>query len=177
MWGTPGTPQITSVSRRDATQQQVWPSTAGTLATAEQQKTTSSVGTPETLPAREGCQQRGRRKQDCKSKCANVSRDASNGMDVSNSRQASNCRDTIAGIPCREQASARISATAGSRAHFSCNKCPIYTLDGARAKFSTNSHKTDNIVEGPTTATMPATAGMAPTVPGTAGIQEQFGCQ
>jgi hypothetical protein len=31
-----------------------------------------------------------------------------------------------------------------SRAHFSCNKCPIYTLDGASAKFDTNSHGTDN---------------------------------
>ncbi len=29
-------------------------------------------------------------------------------------------------------------------AHFSFNKCPIYTHDGASAKFSTNSHKTDN---------------------------------
>jgi hypothetical protein len=29
-------------------------------------------------------------------------------------------------------------------AHIFCNKCPIYTLDGASAKFSTNSHETDN---------------------------------
>ncbi len=31
-------------------------------------------------------------------------------------------------------------------AHFSFNKYPIYTNDGASAKFSTNSHKTDNRV-------------------------------
>ncbi len=35
----------------------------------------------------------------------------------------------------------------GECAHFSCNKCLIYTLDGASAKFSTNSHDTDNSVE------------------------------
>jgi hypothetical protein len=29
-------------------------------------------------------------------------------------------------------------------AHFSFNKCPIYTHDGASAKFSTNSQETDN---------------------------------
>jgi hypothetical protein len=29
-------------------------------------------------------------------------------------------------------------------AQFSFNKCPIYTHDGASAKFSVNSHKTDN---------------------------------
>jgi hypothetical protein len=29
-------------------------------------------------------------------------------------------------------------------AHFSFNKCPIYTHDGASAKFSTSSHETDN---------------------------------
>jgi hypothetical protein len=34
----------------------------------------------------------------------------------------------------------------GEFAHFSCNKCPSYTLDGASAKFSTNSHETDNSV-------------------------------
>ncbi len=34
----------------------------------------------------------------------------------------------------------------GECAHFSFNKCPIYTHDGASAKFSTNSHKTDNSV-------------------------------
>ncbi len=34
----------------------------------------------------------------------------------------------------------------GECAHFSCNKCPIYTLDGASAKFSTNSQETDNSV-------------------------------
>jgi hypothetical protein len=28
-------------------------------------------------------------------------------------------------------------------ANFSFNKCPIYTHDGASAKFSTNSHETD----------------------------------
>jgi hypothetical protein len=32
----------------------------------------------------------------------------------------------------------------GECSHFSFNKCPIYTHDGARAKFSTNSHETDN---------------------------------
>jgi hypothetical protein len=32
----------------------------------------------------------------------------------------------------------------GECAHFSCNKCPNYTLDGAGAKFSTNSHETDD---------------------------------
>ncbi len=31
-------------------------------------------------------------------------------------------------------------------AHFSFNKCLIYTHDGASAKFSTNSHETDNSV-------------------------------
>jgi hypothetical protein len=31
----------------------------------------------------------------------------------------------------------------GKRPHFSFNKCPIYTHDGASAKFSTNSHETD----------------------------------
>jgi hypothetical protein len=34
----------------------------------------------------------------------------------------------------------------GKCAHFSFNKCPIYTHDGASAKFSTNSHETDNTV-------------------------------
>jgi hypothetical protein len=29
---------------------------------------------------------------------------------------------------------------------FSFNECPMYTHDGASAKFSTNSHETDNIV-------------------------------
>ncbi len=32
----------------------------------------------------------------------------------------------------------------GECAHFSFNKCLIYTHDGASAKFSTNSHETDN---------------------------------
>ncbi len=32
----------------------------------------------------------------------------------------------------------------GECAHFSCNKCSIYILDGASAKFSTNSQETDN---------------------------------
>ncbi len=32
----------------------------------------------------------------------------------------------------------------GEWAHFSFNKCPIYTHDSASDKFSTNSHKTDN---------------------------------
>ncbi len=32
----------------------------------------------------------------------------------------------------------------GECAHFSFNKHPIYTHDGASAKFSTNSHETDN---------------------------------
>jgi hypothetical protein len=31
----------------------------------------------------------------------------------------------------------------GECAHFVFNKCPIYTHDGASAKFSTNSHETD----------------------------------
>ncbi len=31
-------------------------------------------------------------------------------------------------------------------AHFIFNKCPIYTHDGASAKFSSNSHETDNSV-------------------------------
>jgi len=30
--------------------------------------------------------------------------------------------------------------------HFSFNKCPINTPDGASAKYSTNSHETDNSV-------------------------------
>jgi hypothetical protein len=34
----------------------------------------------------------------------------------------------------------------GEYAHFSVNKCPNYTHDGASAKFSTNSHETDNSV-------------------------------
>ncbi len=34
----------------------------------------------------------------------------------------------------------------GEREHFSFNKCAIYTDDGASAKFSTNSHETDNSV-------------------------------
>ncbi len=32
----------------------------------------------------------------------------------------------------------------GECEHFSFNMCPIYTHDGASAKFSTNSHETDN---------------------------------
>ncbi len=32
----------------------------------------------------------------------------------------------------------------GECEHFSFNKCPIYTHDGASAKFNTNSHETDN---------------------------------
>jgi hypothetical protein len=32
----------------------------------------------------------------------------------------------------------------GDYAQFSFNKCPIYTHDGASAKFSTNLHVTDN---------------------------------
>jgi hypothetical protein len=35
----------------------------------------------------------------------------------------------------------------GDCAHFSFNKGPIYTHDGASAKFSTNSHETDNSVD------------------------------
>jgi hypothetical protein len=31
----------------------------------------------------------------------------------------------------------------GECEHFSFNKCPLYTHDGASAKFSTNSHETD----------------------------------
>ncbi len=34
----------------------------------------------------------------------------------------------------------------GECAHFSFNKCPIYTHDGASAKFSINSQETDNSV-------------------------------
>ncbi len=34
----------------------------------------------------------------------------------------------------------------GECEHFSFNKCPIYTHDGASAKFNTNSHETDNSV-------------------------------
>ncbi len=33
----------------------------------------------------------------------------------------------------------------GACAHCSFNKCPIYTHDGASAKFSTNSHETDKL--------------------------------
>jgi hypothetical protein len=36
----------------------------------------------------------------------------------------------------------------GKWAHFSFNKCPIYTHDSASAKFSTNSQETDNSVGG-----------------------------
>ncbi len=32
----------------------------------------------------------------------------------------------------------------GECAHFSFNKCPLYTHDSASAKFNTNSHETDN---------------------------------
>ncbi len=32
----------------------------------------------------------------------------------------------------------------GEGAYFSFNKCPIYTHDSASAKFSANSHETDN---------------------------------
>jgi hypothetical protein len=35
----------------------------------------------------------------------------------------------------------------GECAHFSLNKCPIYTHDGASAKFSTNSYETDYSAE------------------------------
>ncbi len=35
----------------------------------------------------------------------------------------------------------------GECAHFSFNKCPIYTHDSASDKFSTNSHETDNSVD------------------------------
>ncbi len=34
----------------------------------------------------------------------------------------------------------------GECAHFSFNKCPLYSNDGASAKISTNSHETDNSV-------------------------------
>ena len=34
----------------------------------------------------------------------------------------------------------------GECEHFIYNKCPIYTHDGASAKFSTNSQETDNSV-------------------------------
>ncbi len=36
----------------------------------------------------------------------------------------------------------------GESAHFSFKKCPVYTHDGASAKFSTNSHETDYSVPG-----------------------------
>ncbi len=36
----------------------------------------------------------------------------------------------------------------GECAQFSFNECPIYTHDGASAKFSTNSHEMDNSEEG-----------------------------
>ncbi len=36
----------------------------------------------------------------------------------------------------------------GECEHFSFNKCPIYTHDGASAKFSTNSQEMDNSVAG-----------------------------
>jgi hypothetical protein len=36
----------------------------------------------------------------------------------------------------------------GEYAHFSCNKCLIYTLDSASAKFSTNSHECMNCILG-----------------------------
>jgi hypothetical protein len=35
----------------------------------------------------------------------------------------------------------------GECAHFSFNKCPIYTHDSASVKFSTHSHETDNSVD------------------------------
>ncbi len=35
----------------------------------------------------------------------------------------------------------------GEYEHFSFNKCPIYTHDGASAKFSTNSQEMDNSVQ------------------------------
>jgi hypothetical protein len=37
----------------------------------------------------------------------------------------------------------KIRGFKGECAHCSLNKCPIYTHDGARAKFSTNSLETD----------------------------------
>ncbi len=36
----------------------------------------------------------------------------------------------------------------GECEHFSFNKCPIYTHDGASAKFSTNSQEMDNSAPG-----------------------------
>ncbi len=44
-------------------------------------------------------------------------------------------------------AEAKMRRFKGEFAHFSLNKCPIYTQDGASAKFSTNLHETDNSVE------------------------------
>jgi hypothetical protein len=35
----------------------------------------------------------------------------------------------------------------GECAHLRFNKCPIYTHDGATAKYRTNSHETDNSVK------------------------------
>ncbi len=51
----------------------------------------------------------------------------------------------------------------GECAHFSFNKCPIYTHDGASAKFSTNSDETDNSVPWLTTCeqTLAASSGQA----------------
>ncbi len=42
----------------------------------------------------------------------------------------------------------KIRGFKGEWAHFSFNKCPIYTDDGASAKFSTNSQEKDNSVGG-----------------------------
>ncbi len=38
----------------------------------------------------------------------------------------------------------KMSRFKGECKHFSFNKCPIYTHDGANAKFSTNSQEMDN---------------------------------
>ncbi len=41
----------------------------------------------------------------------------------------------------------KIRTFKGECAHLGFNKCPIYTRDGESAKFSTNSHVTDNSVQ------------------------------
>jgi hypothetical protein len=43
----------------------------------------------------------------------------------------------------------------GEFEHFTFNKCPIYTHDGASAKFSTNSQELDNSAAFPAAPTLP----------------------
>ncbi len=47
-------------------------------------------------------------------------------------------------------------------AHFSVNKCPIYTHDDASAKLSTNSHETDNSAPTPQLVPVGPTINMLP---------------